>query len=79
MANKRKRSSKRRNPPRRTLTDQLNVRVPRELFRRVSMAAVGADKKLAAFVNEALDERTKGHTANVREIADREKLAKKWR
>lgn len=69
---------KKRNPPNRTLTDQLNVRVPRELFRRVNMAAAGADKKLAAFVIEALDERTKDHKGDVQKITEREKVPKKW-
>jgi predicted HicB family RNase H-like nuclease len=77
MANKPKKS-KRRNPPNRTLTDQLNVRIPRELFRRVNMAAAGADKKLASFVIEALEERTKEHQADVQRIAEREKVPKKW-
>jgi hypothetical protein len=42
------------------------------------MAAAGADKKLAALVIEVLDERTKGHIANVEEITEREKIPKKW-
>jgi predicted HicB family RNase H-like nuclease len=77
MANKR-RESEQRKPPNRKITDQLNVRVPRELFRRVNIAAAGADKKLAAFVIEALDERTKDHKGDVQKIAEREKVSKKW-
>jgi predicted HicB family RNase H-like nuclease len=77
MANKPKKS-KSRNPPNRTLTDQLNVRVPKELFRRVNMAAAGANKKLAVFVIEALDERTKDHKDDVQKITEREKIPKKW-
>jgi len=42
------------------------------------MAAAGADKKLAAFVIEALDERTKDHKEDVQRIAEREKVPKKW-
>jgi hypothetical protein len=42
------------------------------------MAAAGANKTLAAFVIEALDERTKGHIENVREITEREAVPKKW-
>ena len=62
----------------RTLTDQLNVRVPTDLFRRVSSVAGAKGDTLAKFVIEALEERTKDHQADVQRIADREKEPKKW-
>jgi predicted HicB family RNase H-like nuclease len=74
MATKRKR----RLPPTRTLTNQLNVRVPDELFRRVSSVAGAKGDTLANFVIEALDERTKDHKDDVQRIADREAIPKKW-
>ncbi len=77
MATKRKKRTKRA-APNRTLTDQLNVRVPDELFRRVSSVAGAKGQTLAKFVIEALDERTKEHTTEVQTIAEREKVPKKW-
>lgn len=62
----------------RVLTDQLNVRVPTELFRRVASVAGAAGKTLSGFVSEILDERTKEHIQDVQKIADREKTPKKW-
>ena len=64
--------------PNRTLTDQLNVRVPEELLRRVSSVAGATGKTLAKFVTDILDERTKGHKGDVQKIAEREKAPKKW-
>jgi predicted HicB family RNase H-like nuclease len=69
---------KNRPTPTRTLTDQLNVRVPTDLFRRVSAVAGATGKTLARFVSEALDERTKDHKLDVEKIAEREKVPKKW-
>jgi len=65
--------------PNRTLTRQLNVRVPDELWRRVSSVAGGSGKSLTDFVNQALDERTKEHKEDVNRIAEREKLPKSWK
>ena len=73
MAKKRKRS-----PPNRTLTDQLNVRVPDELFRRVNAVAGAMKQSLRQFVTETLDERTKEHKDNTAAITEREKVPKKW-
>jgi predicted HicB family RNase H-like nuclease len=75
MANRR---SKRSPKPNRTLTDQLNVRVPTELLRRVSIVAAGKGDTLAKFVSDALDERTRDHRGDVRRIMEREKSPKKW-
>lgn len=73
MANRR--SSKK---PARTLTDQLNVRLPRELIRRVGAIAATRGETLAKFVGDTLNERTKEHVLDVQRIADREKSPKKW-
>jgi predicted HicB family RNase H-like nuclease len=72
--------AKKREPrkPNRALTDQLNVRIPNELFRRVSSVAGAKGETLAKFVAEILDERTKDHVEDVRRIADRETSPKKW-
>jgi hypothetical protein len=70
--------AKKRNPPNRAVTGQLNVRLPDELLRRVNAVAGAAGKKLTEFVSETLDERTKDHKADVERIAAREKLPKKW-
>lgn len=67
-----------RNPPNRTLSQQLNIRVPDELFWRVNSVAGAARKTLKQFVTQILDERTKDHKADVERIAEREKLPKKW-
>ena len=64
--------------PTRTLTDQLNVRVPTELFRRVSAVAGAMGETLAKFVIDTLDERTKEHKMDVQRISEREKSPKKW-
>jgi predicted HicB family RNase H-like nuclease len=75
MANKR---AKRSSATNRTLADQLNVRIPTELFRRVSAVAGATGKTLAKFVSETLDERTKEHKPEVEKIAEREKQPKQW-
>jgi len=64
--------------PNRTLTDQLNVRLPEELIRRVGAVAAARGETLSKFVADALDERTKEHKPDVQKIADREKSPKKW-
>lgn len=76
MANTR--TKKRKHRPERTLTAQLNVRVPEELFRRVNMAAAGAKVTLTKFVTDVLDKRTEGHKADVQRITERESVPKKW-
>jgi predicted HicB family RNase H-like nuclease len=65
-------------PPNRTLSQQLNIRVPDELFWRVNSVAGAARKTLKQFVTEILDERTKDHKPDVERIYEREKLPKKW-
>jgi predicted HicB family RNase H-like nuclease len=75
MATKKRNRTK---APNRALTDQLNVRVPTELFRRVSSVAGAKGDTLAKFVIEALDERTKDHQTDVQRIADREQSPRKW-
>lgn len=64
--------------PNRTLTGQLNVRLPEELIRRVGAVAAARGETLAKFVNDALDERTKEHKIDVQRITEREKSPKKW-
>jgi predicted HicB family RNase H-like nuclease len=59
-------------------TDQLNVRIPTELYRRVSSVAGASGKTLTQFVSVTLDERTKDHKEDVARIAEREKQPKKW-
>jgi predicted HicB family RNase H-like nuclease len=75
MANNRKRSV----APNRTLTDQLNVRMPTELFRRVGVVAGARGETITKFVSDTLNDRTKDHTLDVKKIVEREKLPKKWR
>jgi len=58
--------------------EQLNVRVPTELLRRVSAVAGAKGETLAKFVIETLDIRTKEHQADVQRIAEREKSPRKW-
>ena len=55
------------------------MRIPEELYRRVSAVAGADGKSLADFVGDTLDERTKDHIADVAKIAEREKVPKKWR
>jgi predicted HicB family RNase H-like nuclease len=76
MANKNK--EKPSPKPNRTLTDQLNVRVPEELFRRVNSVAGAMGKSLTAFVTETLEERTKDHKTDVQRMVEREKSSKRW-
>jgi predicted HicB family RNase H-like nuclease len=70
--------AKKRQSPNRTITGQLNVRLPEELLRRVNAIAGAAGKTVTAFVSEALDERTQEHKADVERIAERERQPKKW-
>ena len=70
--------AKSRSTPNRTLTDQLNVRVSTELFRRVDVVAGARGETIAKFVSDTLDERTKEHTPEVEKIIEREKEPKKW-
>lgn len=70
--------TKKRHRPNRTVTGQLNVRLPEELLRRVNAVAGAAGKTVTAFVSEALNERTQEHKADVEKIAEREKQPKKW-
>lgn len=72
------RMNPKRNPPNRILTQQLNIRVPDELFRRVNSVAGATGKTLTTFVTETLDERTKAHKEDVERMAAREKITKKW-
>lgn len=78
MGNKRKTKTK-RSAPNRTLADQLNVRVPTELFRRVSSVAGAMGQTLTKFVSDTLDERTKEHKLEVEKMIEREKVPKQWR
>ena len=66
-------------PKGKTPTEQLNVRIPRELIRRVTSVAGAVGKSLADFVGETLDERTKEHKADVDKIRKREELPKNWK
>ena len=59
-------------------TDQLNVRISTELFRRVSAVAGASGKSLTDFVSETLDERTALHREDVARIVERERLPKRW-
>jgi predicted DNA-binding protein len=61
-----------------TGTAQLNVRVPRELFNRVSSVAAAVGKPLATFVSEILEERTRQHLKDIQRIREREKVPKQW-
>lgn len=54
------------------------MRVPTELFRRVSAVAGAMGETLAKFVIDTLDERTKEHKMDVQRISEREKSPKKW-
>ena len=74
-----------RKSPNRKLTDQLNVRIPEELMRRITAVAGAKKQSLTQFVIEALDERTKEHkpevqkiAEQVQKIAEREASPKKW-
>ena len=70
--------AKRRRKPTRKLTDQLNVRVTNELFRRVNSVAGARGETLTKFVNDVLAERTKGSEEDVERIAARERVPKRW-
>jgi predicted HicB family RNase H-like nuclease len=69
---------KKRKPPQRNKSDQLNVRLPEELMRRLNSVVGAAGKTLTEFVTQVLDERTKDHQADVGRIAERERVPKKW-
>jgi predicted HicB family RNase H-like nuclease len=58
--------------------EQLNVRIPLELFRRINAVAGAIGKSQAQFVAEVLDDRTKEHKSDVDRIAERERKSKKW-
>jgi len=68
-----------RKAPNRKLTNQLNVRVPEELFRRVNSVAGAKGQSVTDFVTEVLDQRTKDHKEDVARMAEREQQPKSWK
>ncbi len=71
-------ANRRRKKPNGTAAEQLNVRVPEELYRRVNSVAGASGKTITDFVTQVLDERTKDHKGDVQRMAQREKVPKKW-
>lgn len=58
-------------------TEQLNVRIPQELLRRVSAVAAALGVSLGSFVANVLDERTRDHKSDIEKIRNREKMPKR--